>query len=874
MFWRTMFVSPLFAVVIAILIAWLRPDGARGGGACCSRFGCWRPRSRVVRPSHFVRASRFYDPRTRTTAVARAQDVALLRSIRRPNDQWLPIDNYQEPPHEQTAHRTSPTNIGLMLVATLSAYDFGYIGPLELSLRTRRAFDSVARLPHYRGHLLNWYDTKNLQALRAALRIDRRQRQLRRLPGRAQARLQGDRDRSRRACRGVGRLARFARPARGSRRIGQSDAAVPMHDVRSLMAVIERMRREVVRGRANPKMHTRHCERSATTPRPSSIASCSAFSRAERNATTSKYCMRFARRSSDCTNSCSRCAAELDMLMPWLAMTNEAAARAIELPNQIRLDQIAPGVRTVARTIVSMGVRATPRRRAHCGASGFRRAGLKRRCVARRKTRPRCMPSCSRSPRSAEEEVRGMDFKLLFDTERKLFHIGYNATLDQVDSHYYDLLTSEARLASYIAIVKRDVPQTHWYALGRPMTNVNGAPALLSWGGTMFEYLMPELLMRSQQGTLLAQTCELAVAAQIAHARHAQEPWGISESAYARLDAHQTYQYRSFGVPGLGFKRGLENDRVIAPYASMLAVSTQPRAVVENLRRLESMGMLGAYGLYEALDFTAERAPEGKPFAIVRSYMAHHQGMLLIALGNQLNERSMVDRFHSDAVIETGEILLNEHAPLRAPAEWPLAETPAGAVVPGVELAPHPPAPWSPAAQTHPQAFVLSNGRLTSLLTAAGGGGLSWQGLALTRYQPDPTRDDDGLWIYVRDEDSGRVWLATSAEGRTTFAMHEAEFHRRHEGISIHVDVAVAPADDVEVRQIILHNESGRPRRLTVTQRWSACPVRREAGPDASSVLQHVRAQRVSRRPQRATFHASATILQRAFRVARASARA
>ena len=417
---------------------------------------------------------------------------------------------------------------------------------------------------------------------------------------------------------------------------------------------------------------------------------------------------------------------------------------------------------------------------------------------------------------SADAELRGMEFGLLYDGERKLFHIGYNVTADRVDLNYYDLLASEARLASYLAIVKRDVPEAHWYALGRPMTSVGGTPALLSWGGTMFEYLMPNLLMRSHEGTLLARTSELVVDAQIGRTRHRAEPWGISESAFARRDAAQTYQYRSFGVPGLGFKRGLEEDHVITPYASALALSIRPRAVAANLVALEALGMRGTYGLFEALDLTPERASAGQPFTIVRSYMAHHQGMLLVALGNLLNGRSMVDRFHADPVIAMGEVLLDERAPNSAPAEWPLAVTVDAPVATAVAT-PQPPAPWSAAESPGRQAFVIGNGRLTSLVTDSGGGGLVWHGLALTRYQPDATCDDDGLWIYLRDEASHRVWLATSPQGRTTYAMHKIELHRRTEGISIHVDVAVAPADDVEVRQITLHNETDQPRRLTVT---------------------------------------------------------
>lgn len=878
LFWRMMFTSPLFSVLSAALVAWLRPASLI---AAMPLLVLWSVSPEIARWLSQPLRTRVEglrpDERKQLRLLAR-RTWRFFDEFVGPNDQWLPIDNYQESPREQLAHRTSPTNIGLMLTATLCAHDFGYIGPIELSLRTRRAFDSIARLSHYRGHLLNWYDTKNLQPLlpRYVSTVD-------------SGNFAGCLIALARGCREVA-IAPVVRPASwdGLRdsldllaQAGESvraDVTAVKPDGSAFLAAIERMRQQAELARDHP-------EAAYGTLRVLCGSSSTELDRellgvlevgAHRYEVDALHALRTSREGLQ--QQLEQMRSELDTLMPWLAMRDEAAAQALELPNQVRLDEIAA---------VSQRLRAE----IHAWENKLRdEGGL---TVAMQASARRVAQALSYAEENAtalgsellalavlaEEEVRGMDFKLLFDKERKLFHIGYNATLDQVDAHYYDLLTSEARLASYIAIVKRDVPQAHWYALGRPMTKVNGAPTLLSWGGTMFEYLMPELFMRSQQGTLLAQTCERAVAAQIAYARSEDEPWGVSESAYARFDAQETYQYQSFGVPGLGFKRGLEDDRVIAPYASMLAISTQPRAVVDNLRRLEAMGMLGPYGLYEALDLTAERMPVGHRFVVVRSYMAHHQGMLLVALGNQLNDRSMVDRFHADALVETGENLLNEHVPERAPSEWPLAKTAESAVAPGAAVvAPQPPAPWSPTVDTQPQAFVLSNGRLTSLVTASGGGGLSWHGLALTRYQPDATRDDEGLWIYVRDEDSGQVWLATSPDGRTTFAMHTAEFHRRHEGISVHVDVVVAPVDDVEVRQITLHNESGRPRRLTVTSagRPVLFPARQAPTHPAfsslfvqSEYLSELSALRFTRRPQSAE-ESPAVVVHRLVREGRA----
>jgi cyclic beta-1,2-glucan synthetase len=812
-FWSKMIPSPLLAITIAALVAWSRPSALVVAAPLLALWFVAPEVARWVSQPPRSRADRITQSDRRKLRLLARRTWRFFDAFVGPNDQWLPVDNYQEEPREQTAHRTSPTNIGLMLLATLSAYDFGYVGPSELSLRLRRTFESVARLPHYQGHLFNWYDTKNLQPLppHYVSTVDSGN-----FAGCLLALKQG--------CKEVLRMP----VVRAEAWDGLGDSidllekvveAVPIRATDSLRSVITRMRHSALHARDD--LHTAYATLRVLCDETSAELDRELLAFVEMGAHRYETdLLRALRRSSETLRQqLLQMRRELDALLPWLALAEDVTAHAIDVPITLRLEDI-PAASTRFR--MDLDAKETKRRQ-RGGASleldvsarrleaAFRSAELNSKALV-----AELVALAAR----ADEEARGMDFRLLYDGDRKLFHIGYNATIDQRDAHHYDLLASEARLASYVAIVKGDVPESHWYALGRPMTRVAGAPVLLSWGGTMFEYLMPGLLMRSQDGTLLARTSALVVDAQIAYAKHNHEPWGVSESAYARIDADQTYQYRSFGVPGLGFKRGLEEDRVVTPYASILATSIRPRAVVDNVIAFEGKGMLGMYGLFEALDLTPERvsehAPRGQAFAVVRSYMAHHQGMILVALGNFLNGRTMVDRFHSDERIETGEVLLNEHAPDAAPAEWPVAEGPK--IVGTVESGPAPcaPTPWSvdPSA---PQAFVLSNGHLTSLLTSSGGGGLRWRGLALTRYEPDATRDDDGAWFYLRDEDSRQVWLATSREGRTTYAMHSAEFHLRNQGISVHVTVTVAPVDDVEVRQITLHNETNRPRRLTVT---------------------------------------------------------
>ncbi len=808
--WTEMFSSPLLAAGAAALVAWIHPSALV---VAAPILALWLAAPEIARwlslPLPSGDRSPTADARRRLRRVAR-QTWLFFETFVGPNDQWLPIDNYQEQPQEQTAHRTSPTNIGMMLLSTLSAYDLGYLGSSELSLRLRRSFETISRLAHYQGHLLNWYDTRSLEPLlpRYVSTVDSGN-----FAGSLLALAQGCRAAARAS---VPRTAEWDGLADSLDLLDEALAPLAKATASPLRGVIARMRGVLERGR-----DTRGAAYEAIRELVEDL-----YTELDREllalVETGAY-----RNETEMLDSLRRLMAhlhpqlqqvrrELEALLPWLALKDEPAARAMDLPTTLRLDEIAGEATSLGDRLVEWesGLRRRGELTPDLEASIQRLTGT----IESAGQHSRVL-SCELFELAAlaEREVDGTDFRLLYDEERKLFHIGYNMTADRLDANYYDLLASEARLASYLAIVKHDVPESHWYALGRPMTGAAGPPALLSWGGTMFEYLMPSLLMRSRKGTLLHQTCEHVVTAQIRYGRENNAPWGISESSYPRLDAHHTYQYRSFGVPGLGFKRGLEDDLVVAPYASLLALSVRPRAVLDNVAKLESMGMIGSYGMFEAIDLQGHGA-EGRTCEVVRSYMAHHQGMILIAINNYLNDQIMVDRFHADLAVETGEMLLNERAPDRAPPEWPKVEgNEPGGPAPGSASPQNAPNPWSPHTVEQAQAFVVSNGRLTSLLTGGGGGGLLWQGLALTRYEPDPTRPGDGAWIYVCDERSGRVWTATSEQGRTTYALHKVEFHRREEGISIHVEVAVAPADDVEVRQITLRNETDLPRRLTVT---------------------------------------------------------
>ena len=426
--------------------------------------------------------------------------------------------------------------------------------------------------------------------------------------------------------------------------------------------------------------------------------------------------------------------------------------------------------------------------------------------------------------KQSDHYLQSMDFGFLFDPQRQLFHLGYNVTADKLDDNYYDLLASEARIASIVTIAKNQAPPSHWLHLGRPLTQLDGTRALLSWGGTMFEYLMPALMLRSYEGTLLHQSCVAAVDYQIAYGKQKKVPWGISESGYYAFDANLNYQYRAFGVPGLGLKRHLDEDLVVASYASLLALSLRPHAVMNNLARLYKLDMLGMYGLYESIDFSPPHLPLGQSHAVVRSYMAHHQGMILLSLVNYLQDDVMVSRFHSDPLVRSVELLLQEKIPYDVTLESPQPETTHteqhGVIERQVIIS-----PWSVSAQAPgPQVHFLSNGRYGVLVTSAGAGYSCWQDVDLTRWRADTTREDWGTWVYVQDTESGDLWSAayqpTAALPETQdvqFHPHMAEFRRSDHGVGLTMEITVAPEDDVEIRRISLTNHTDRVRRISLT---------------------------------------------------------
>ena len=664
-------------------------------------------------------------------------------------DHMLPPDNFQEDPKPTVAHRTSPTNLGLYLLAAVSARDFGWAGMTETVDRLEATLATMGDLQRFRGHFYNWYDTQNLRPLdpQYVSSVD-------------SGNLAGHLIALANACREW-----IGRPMAGP----------------ELFAGIEdglNLARETLHGLPDDR-RTQTITRHQLGDALDALAAALRQDRLPPEAIAARL-EEFARQAATMVDIARTLANERgDDASAEMLFWAEATLGAIE-SHRRDVTQSADAAHSLERRLATL-------------------------------------------EETARAMVGAMEFGFLLDPERKLLSIGYRAAEGILDPSCYDLLASEARLASFMAIAKGEVASRHWFRLGRAVTPIGRGAALVSWSGSMFEYLMPSLVMRAPAGSLLEQTSRLVVRRQITYGAALGVPWGISESAYNVRDLELTYQYSNFGVPGLGLKRGLSQNAVVAPYATALAAMVDPGAAARNFVRLTALGARGRYGFYEALDYTSTRLPEGKDVAIIRAFLAHHQGMTVVAIANGLLDGKMRARFHAEPIVQATELLLQERTPRDVAVAHPRAEeVETAATVRDLEL---------PAVRrlrsahgATPQAHLLSNGRYTVMLTGAGSGYSRWGDSAITRWREDVTRDDWGGYVFLRDVESGELWSAGYQPSgvepdsyEVTFTEDRAEFARRDGTITTTFDVVVSPEDNAEVRRVSVANAGPRTRDIELT---------------------------------------------------------
>ena len=762
-------------------------------------------------------------------------------------DHFLPPDNIQEYPQEKIAHRISPTNEGLYLVSGLVARDFGYLSIGSLIELWERNLSQWQQFDRFQGHFYNWYDTATLEALhpRYVSTVD-------------SGNLLG--------ClltiqRGIEELRHSSLVGRFLEE-GLSDTVDMILESADLLELsadrqvdapwtkftqsMERLRQTYDQIEADPRQWFAAAEHWRTV-RSEVARDLEQLAIALHG--SNQPLLPQIRSLLDWLALASQ---EILSLYPWLPLLQNAyvderpadggavtrftllpdvpsgdalgiklwkhLAAARSLTNiQLLGKAIAPTLHEIQRSLQEQGTTA----------SGSQTLAWIEELKSAVNTGADYAESLDHRLQSVSTQcdamATSMDFRVLYNPQRKLFSIGFNLETGRLDGSHYDMLCSEARIASFLAIAKGDVEARHWFRLGRQMTFAAGQLSLLSWGGTMFEYLMPHLFQRTYDDSLLSQSCRAAVARQQEYGRQRGVAWGISECAFGALAANSDYHYRSFGVPGLGLKRGLSKDLVISPYSSLLALDFDPHGVVTNLQKIRREGGIGPWGYYESLDYTPERLPAGKRSIVVRCYMAHHQGMSLLALGNYLKSSNTRRRFHDHPLVRAAELLLQERTPITMPKLEPHADerTPSASHQVEDDMVSR---RIVGVATAVPRLQLLSNGQYHVMVTSTGGGYSQFNTIGVTRWRSDATRDQWGQFLYLRDLGSQEVWSATYQPTCTEptryeaiYSIDKAEFFRRDGQIETHLEVAVSPESNSEMRQLKITNGSDVPKEIEIT---------------------------------------------------------
>lgn len=689
---------------------------------------------------------------------------------------WLPPDNFQASLKIEVAPRTSPTNIGLWLLSAVSAYDLKYLTADALIDRLISTFKTLKKLETHQGHLLNWYDTNSLNALhpRYVSTVDN-------------GNLLGSLWTLEQSLKDLLKEPLFpANLFAGLYDTFQIFSSISGHKHTQLENIFSTLSDDISTQSSLIKSASNYIQELKSLPIKDEEAlywlQSLELELNERIETSKRY-------------------------LEWAEIIQDKTLLK-NLKTPLTLETLASGkVAEEAMPFLN-------------GELSVKEALHKAQWLAGEK-----IEHIRQILTDAMALTESTQMEFLYNQERKLFSIGFNVEDQKLDNSYYDLLASEARIASLVAIAKGEAPLEHWWSLGRSYRIVDGRKILVSWGGTMFEYLMPLLFTKYYEDSLLGNGCKNAVYFQERYANKRGIPWGISEAAFSEIDGHRIYQYRSFGIPELGFKRGLENDLVVSPYSSALALLIKPLDAIKNLKRLSktAYNLFASHGFYESIDFTRQKGPHGERGIIIYAFMAHHQGMSLLAINNVLNNDIIQKRFHNDPRIKGVESLLYEQIPIHPPlSKGYKRERPVSRLIPfsfvpmmGVLDTPH---------TSTPKANLLGNGSYSVMITNTGGGYSKWEEADITRWRADTTCDPWGTFCYIKDLETGKFWSSaynpTDTKGQrfsVKFKPEKAEFQRRDNEIETTTDIFVSPQDNAEIRLITIGNLSRKSRTIELT---------------------------------------------------------
>ncbi|MGM0396195.1 MAG: GH36-type glycosyl hydrolase domain-containing protein [Bacillota bacterium] len=700
----------------------------------------------------------------------------------RKNTNYLPPDNYQVYPPKEIAERTSPTNIGLGLLAIISARDLGFLPITKTIKNIRQMLSTIDKLEKWNGNLYNWYDTKTLGVLRP----------------------------------------KYVSSVDSGNYLGYLMVLKQSLIQYKNMPIIDD---DIVHG----IKETCELEQYISKDIKDSINSFGSI-----KGKTADQWIRFLKEFKvNVDQSSAKTVSMIDELIYEYSkyftlrlyeeekdlQQNPLFVYALQQTGKIPMDLSLPEVQKYYTDLL-MGIRKYKRISAETSGNII---------IIENKVKS-IIGNLNEILRELDEMIRIIDRLVdstaiykLYDYNKNLFSIGYDCENNQLTDSYYDLMASESRTTSFIGIVTKQLPIEHWYKLSRTFTLYNKHRILASWSGTMFEYFMPSIIMENYEYSIFDETYHSVMQAQIEYGNSRNKPWGVSESGYYFFDLDLNYQYKAFGVPDIGFKRDLINDYVVSPYSTYLALIFNKRACFDNLNILKNEGAEGPYGLYEAIDYTQERLNKNEDRRIVKSYFAHHLGMSLLSINNFMNNNIMQKRFHKNPIVKTGVLLLEEKLPYKvvmikeliAKEKKKVKIKAEGVGEIGV---------YDENYNTIPNCHLISNKNYHIMVTNNGFTYSKYQNKMITRFRNHIDQRYFGYTFYIKDIDDDKVWSIgsepiknPSMRYEVIYSLNKAKIIREDNDIETHMEMWVSAEDNVEMRKITLMNKKSTPVNIEIT---------------------------------------------------------
>lgn len=683
---------------------------------------------------------------------------------------YLAPDNYQQDPFKGVAYRTSPTNIGMALISNLVAYDLSYINIKTMIDRLERTIEGMESLEKHHGHYLNWYDTKTKDPLwpRYISTVD------------------------------SGNLLGYLWIIKEELNLIVDKSLFKVEDILSLRDTYEVIKEEGYQIETIIPENFHMKDYKVLLEGELSHLKTIGTKRKNLNKALGEKHM------GDVDYWINKQVNDIKLKIEFYDYIFEGieklAQDQLNWYEDFSLNKLIEFLRDISKV----------------SGEEFK-AILKKRIDSLNNFKNRI----EKLTDVIDSIIKNMDFKLLYNKERGLFAIGYNLEENSSGNSYYDLMASEARATSFITIARGEVPKEHWYNLNRAITNTFGYKALASWSGTMFEYFMPYQIMKSYKNTIWDLTYSSVIDAQIYYGREKNTPWGISESAYYEFDLNKNYQYKAFGVPGIGLKRGLENELVISPYSSIMTLPYSCKKSISNLKKIKEIGAYGRYGFIESIDYTKDYLSDGSSKEYVNCFMVHHLGMSFMALDNALNNKILQERFHSIPEIKAAELLLKERVPERITFERPIDISKKTVNLEQEDFIPR---VFDQEVTENPEVLLLSNGEYSTMITNLGAGYSKKGDSTVYRWKGDTTSDQSGMFFYIKNLNSNDYWSAAyepckfiEDQYNVEFALDKATFKRKDGSIESKYDITISAKDNVEVRTITLKNSGDKGRSLEIT---------------------------------------------------------